>query len=71
MSANRGFALATTMMVLALTSGAELFVIDPTAPEFRPVAQYTVAESTTYAHPVLTRRGVLIKDTSTVALWNW
>ena len=57
--------------VLALTSGAELFVIDPAASEFRPVAQYTVAESATYAHPVPTNRGVLIKDNSTLALWSW
>jgi len=57
--------------VLALTSGAELFVIDPAASEFRPIARYTVAESATYAHPVPTDQGVLIKDSSTLALWGW
>ena len=57
--------------VLALTSGAELFVIDPAGSEFRPVARYTVAESATYAHPVPTAAGLLIKDNSTLALWRW
>jgi len=57
--------------VLALTSEAELFVIDPTAAEFLPVARYDVADSATYAHPVPTGRGVLIKDGSTLALWGW
>ena len=57
--------------VLALTSEAELFVIDPVASEFRPVAQYSVASSSTYAHPVPTAAGLLIKDSSTLALWSW
>ena len=58
-------------LVLALTSGAELFVIDPMAADFQPVARYTVAESATYAHPVPTNHGLLIKDGSTLALWSW
>ena len=57
--------------VLALTSEAELFVIDPAGSEFHPVARYTVAESATYAHPVPTAAGLLIKDNSTLALWRW
>jgi outer membrane protein assembly factor BamB len=57
--------------VLALTSDAELYVIDPTASEFRPVARYSVADSSTYAHPVPTSHGLLIKDDSSVALWSW
>jgi outer membrane protein assembly factor BamB len=58
-------------LLLALTNGAELFVIDPAASEFAPIARYTVAESATYAHPVPRGGGLLIKDSSTLALLRW
>jgi hypothetical protein len=35
---------------------------------FAPVATYTVADSATWAHPVPTARGVLVKDVDSLAL---
>jgi hypothetical protein len=38
------------------------------APGFTPVATYTVADGATWAHPVPTARGVLVKDVDSLAL---
>ncbi len=56
--------------LLALTDGGELIVLAADATEFRPLARYEVAQSGTYAHPVPTRQGVLIKDASSLSLWQ-
>lgn len=61
----------TAQAVLALTDDAELLVLAPAAPSFAPVARYRVAESPTWAHPVVTPRGILVKDRTTLALWTW
>jgi outer membrane protein assembly factor BamB len=51
-----------------LTDGADLIVArnDPT--RFELVKKYSVAQSPTWAHPVIVGNGVLIKDASTLAL---
>jgi outer membrane protein assembly factor BamB len=48
--------------VLALTTDSELIVLPQKARAFAPVRRYRVAESPTWAHPVLTSEGVLVKD---------
>jgi outer membrane protein assembly factor BamB len=35
------------------------------------LAEYEVASTPTWAHPLLTREGVVIKDESRLALWRW
>lgn len=57
--------------LLVLTSGAELLVLDSAADTYRPVARYNVADSSTYAHPVPTSEGILIKDGTGLSLWRW
>lgn len=37
---------------------------------FEPLRKYTVADSPTWAHPVILDRGILIKDATTLALWD-
>lgn len=37
---------------------------------FEPIRRYTVAESPTWAHPVVSGRRIFIKDASTLALWT-
>lgn len=54
--------------LLALKDDGELLVLKMDAPGFAPVATYTVAESATWAHPVPTARGVLVKDVDSLAL---
>jgi outer membrane protein assembly factor BamB len=49
-------------VLLILTNEAKLFVLPATAKEFSPIAQYSVADSPTWAHPVVTGSHILIKD---------
>jgi outer membrane protein assembly factor BamB len=56
--------------VLLLTSGGELLVLEADADRFSPLRRYTVAESPTWAHPIPTSAGILVKDESHVTLWS-
>jgi len=58
-------------LILSLTSDADLIVSNVTATGVDLIRKYRVAESATYAHPVVAGRGVLIKDVSTLALWSF
>jgi hypothetical protein len=53
-----------------LTDDAELTVARGSAKAFEPLKKYTVAQSPTWAHPVLLGNRILIKDNSTLALWS-
>jgi len=57
-------------VLLFLTTDAKLFIVKKDSKEFRPIAQYTVADSPTWAHPVILGKQILIKDASTLALWE-
>ena len=57
--------------VLALTDGGELFVWGVDASSFEPVRRYLVADSATWAHPVPTGLGILVKDESSLSLWSY
>ena len=41
-------------------------MLPATAKDFAPVAEYTVAESPTWAHPVVIGNRILIKDETTL-----
>jgi outer membrane protein assembly factor BamB len=56
--------------VLALTTGSELIAFDPTAENFKPLARWKVADSATWAHPIWTARGLLVKDLQHLTLWE-
>ncbi len=56
--------------LLWLTSGAELVVSEKAADAFRQIRRYTVAASPTWAHPVPTAAGILIKDERFLTLWR-
>jgi outer membrane protein assembly factor BamB len=53
--------------LLALTNDAVLYVLPATATAFAPSAQYTVAASPTWAHPVVLGETILVKDETTLA----
>ena len=53
-------------VLLMLTNEAKLVVLPATAKDFTPVAEYTVAESPTWAHPLVIGNRVLIKDETTL-----
>lgn len=56
--------------LFALTSDSTLYVLPSSAAKFAPVAQYTVARSPVWAHPVLTGDHVIVKDETTLASFS-
>ena len=54
----------------ALDTEANLSVVRANPKEFDVVKRYSVAESATWAQPVLSGQRVFIKDLSTIALWT-
>ena len=51
---------------LALTNEANLIVLPVNAKEYAPTMQYTVANTPTWAHPVVNGNRILIKDETTL-----
>ncbi len=43
-------------------------MLDPRADALTPVARYDVADSPTWAHPIVTDRGLVVKDAASLAL---
>lgn len=58
-------------LLFFLTSDASLVVAQANPQKFQQLAKYSVAESTTYAHPVLLGDRILIKDETSLSLWTW
>jgi len=56
--------------LLALPSSSELIVFQPTDKQYSEVAKIKVAETATYAHPVLAGNGIYVKDAESLALWT-
>jgi len=56
--------------LLVLTSGGELLVLEADAQSFSETRRYAVAETPTWAHPVPTASGILVKDEFSLALWK-
>ena len=52
------------------TPAGELVVFEPNAKEFKSLARYQVADSGTYAYPVVAGNRVFIKDQNSVTLWS-
>ncbi len=73
-STSRGRGGENAALVLAgdhlfvLNERAELIVLDTRASDLTPVARYEVADSATWAHPLVTARGLVIKDATGLAL---
>lgn len=56
--------------LMALPSSSELIVFQPTDKQYSEVAKIQVAESPTYAHPVVTPNGIYVKDQESLLLWT-
>jgi hypothetical protein len=61
-------AVVAGQFLLMLTDGAELVVVRADPRQFEVIKKYPVADSATWAHPVLVGKRVLIKDASSLAL---
>jgi outer membrane protein assembly factor BamB len=57
-------------LVFALEDDAELIVGRVAGASFQPVKRYTVADSATWAQPVISGNRVFVKDASALALWT-
>ena len=56
---------------LALTTEAELLFFRDDADEYSELARWRVADTPTWAHPVVLGRRVLIKDLNHLSMWTW
>ncbi|HLJ93988.1 MAG TPA: PQQ-binding-like beta-propeller repeat protein [Gemmataceae bacterium] len=57
-------------VLLALTPSMQLIVFAPSDKEFKPLANYKVAATGTYAYPVVSGNRIWIKDQDSVTLWT-
>lgn len=58
-------------VMLLLSNDASLIIARRDPKQLQVIRKYTVAESPTWAHPVVTGSGLLIKDLNTLSLWSW
>lgn len=67
----RGFAavLAAGSVILALPSTSELIAFKPSGQEYSQLARIKVADTPTYAHPVVAGNRIFVKDSQTLAMW--
>ena len=57
-------------VLFALTPTGQLTVFEANAEEFKQLASYKVAESGTYAYPIVAGNRLFIKDDNAVTLWT-
>jgi outer membrane protein assembly factor BamB len=62
--------LASSTTLFALTPDAQLVIARPTEQGLNEIRRYEVADSATWAHPVILPDGFLIKDVKTLARWS-
>lgn len=55
--------------LLALANDSELVVFKPDAKAYTEIAHYKVADTETYAHPVVSGKRVFVKDKESIAMW--
>lgn len=67
----RGFGaiVSTGSAILALPSTSELIVYKPDSQKYSEIKRYKVADTATYAYPVLAGNGIYIKDQESLTLW--
>jgi len=63
--------LNTGKTLFFLTNDANLIIANPNTKNFEVLAKYTVAQSQTWAHPILLGNKMLIKDEKTIALFSF
>jgi outer membrane protein assembly factor BamB len=57
-------------LVFCLTTESELHLLRASARGLEPVRKYSVANSPTWAHPVILSERILVKDLDSLALWT-
>lgn len=62
--------LATGDLIFFLTTDANLTVAKRSDKKLESIARYSVADSSTWAHPVFMGKQVLVKDDANLSLWS-
>ena len=62
--------LSAAEVLFSLGNDATLSIIEPSATAYKTLAQYPVADSPTWAHPVVLGDRLLIKDATDLSLWT-
>ncbi len=57
-------------VIMALPSSSELIVINPVKEEYSELARIKIADSPTYAHPVVSGNRIYIRDEKTITMWK-
>ena len=57
-------------VLLALTSGSELIAFEPSDKAYTELARIKVADTATYAYPVVSGKRIFIEDQDSVTLWT-
>ena len=65
-----GSIVDASTVLFVLTPAQQLTVFEPTDKEFKELASYKVADTDTYAYPVISGNRVYVKDADSVALWT-
>jgi hypothetical protein len=58
-------------VLFVLKDDAELIVARASRSGFEPLKKYVVADSATWAQPVISGRRLFVKDVSTLTLWTF
>ena len=64
-----GAILDAGSVILALPSSSELIAFKPDAKEYGEIMRYKVADTPTYAHPIISGNRVFVKDQESLAMW--
>ncbi|MBC7926390.1 MAG: PQQ-like beta-propeller repeat protein, partial [Bryobacteraceae bacterium] len=56
--------------LLTLTNEGQLILMKPSGDSYQEVRRHQVANTETWAHPIPTAQGVIVKDLDSVALWQ-
>jgi len=63
--------ILSKQLLFVLDTDAEFLVYQNSSEGLRPVAEHTIADSPTWAHPVVLGSRVLIKDVRNLTLWDF
>ncbi len=68
---SRGFGaiVSAGSCLVVLANDSELIVYKPSDKEYSEITRYRVAETPTYAHPIISGNRVFVKDQESVAMW--
>ena len=58
-------------LLFLLKDNADLIVARASGSGFEPLHRYKVAESSTYANPLMLAKGLVIKDDTTLVYLSW